>query len=177
MPVGTTIGKSVASDTARSRSARRPTPTGVHSTSAVTPSALDPLDLGNHQRDHVGGVGLGVAGRVGGAEIDEDVLVGKDHAELVGPLRSEGGDQFRHGDDPADLSASARASRLAVDIAAGQDDGDRLAARVEPARQERGEGDGAAGLDHQLQLMEGKGDRGKRFGVADRDGAASCRHC
>ena len=40
MPVGTTMGKSVASETARSISARRPTPTVEHSTSAVKPSAL-----------------------------------------------------------------------------------------------------------------------------------------
>ena len=119
-----------------------------------------------------------VAGLVGGAEIDEDVLVRQDHAELVGPLRSEGGDQFRHGDVPANLSARKGAlEQASVDIAAGKNDRDRLPGHVEPARQEGGESDGAAGLDHQLQLMEGEGDRGKRFGVADRDGAASCRHC
>jgi hypothetical protein len=39
MPVGTTSGKSVASETARRISARLPTPTGAQSTIAVTPAA------------------------------------------------------------------------------------------------------------------------------------------
>ena len=39
MPVGTTSGIPAASETALRISARRPTPTGVHSTSAVTPAA------------------------------------------------------------------------------------------------------------------------------------------
>jgi glutamate synthase domain-containing protein 2 len=45
----------------------------------------------------VGGVGLGVAGLVPGAQIHEDVLVCQDQAQFVGTFRAESGDQIWHG--------------------------------------------------------------------------------
>jgi hypothetical protein len=57
-----------------------------------------PLDLGAHQRDDVGRIGLGVAGLVPRPQVDEDVLVRKDHPELVGTDRPEGGHDAGHPD-------------------------------------------------------------------------------
>ena len=83
MPVGTTSGKPAASDTALRISTRRPTPTGVHSTSAVTPAACAFSSSGAISADHIVSVGLGIAGLVPGAQVDEHVLVRQDHAEFV----------------------------------------------------------------------------------------------
>ena len=44
---------------------------------------LDALDLGRHQRDDVRGIGLGIAGLVPGAQVDEDVLVRQDRPKLA----------------------------------------------------------------------------------------------
>jgi hypothetical protein len=52
---------------------------------------------GRHQAHHVRRVGLGIAGLVGRAQIDEDMLVGKNHAELIAGHGAERGDQCGHG--------------------------------------------------------------------------------
>ena len=78
MPVGTTIAKFVASETAWSMSARRPTPTVEHSTRAVKPCALMRSISRRHQRDDFGSIGLRIAGHVPCAQIDKDVLVRQD---------------------------------------------------------------------------------------------------
>src|SRR6476469_5060447 len=46
--------------------------------------------------------------------------------------------------------------QVGVDIAAGEHDDDVLALGVDAACEQHGEADGAAGLDHQLQLAIGK---------------------
>src|ERR1700680_3389127 len=60
---------------------------------------------------------------------------------------------------------------LAVDIAAGGDDGHGLARCVKLAAEHRGRRRGAAGLDHQLELGEGDGDGAQHLLVADREPA------
>src|SRR6266581_4043202 len=62
-----------------------------------------------------------------------------------------------------------------VHIATGQDrDGD-LAAHVDLSRQQRGERDRAARLDHEFELAEREGDRGGDLGIADGDALADQR--
>ena len=50
---------------------------------------LSARDLRPHERDHCGGIGLGVARLVPRPQVDEDVFVRQEHAKLVGTLRSE----------------------------------------------------------------------------------------
>src|ERR1044072_2166870 len=49
--------------------------------------------------------------------------------------------------------------QLRIDVAAGQHRHHDLAFDVELAAEQRREPDGAAGLDHELELAEGEGDR------------------
>ena len=44
-----------------------------------------------------------------------------------------------------------------------------LSSRIDPAGQQRGEADGAAGLDHQLQFAVGERDRRSNFCVGNAD--------
>ena len=53
--------------------------------------------------------------------------------------------------------------QIRIHIAAGENDDDVLAARIDAACKKRGEADRAAGLDHELQFAEGKADRGGRL--------------
>ena len=50
---------------------------------------LDALDLGRHQRDHIGSIRLRVAGLIGRPQIDEHMLMRQDHAELLAGERAE----------------------------------------------------------------------------------------
>ena len=67
--------------------------------------------------------------------------------------------------------------QIGVDIAAGENDDDVLALGVEAAVEQRGETNGAAGLDHELQLAIGKGDRRGDFLVGSRDAAGEQLGC
>src|SRR6266481_4787701 len=58
--------------------------------------------------------------------------------------------------------------QIRVDIATGEDDDDVLALDVDPAGEQGGETDGAAGLDHELQLAIGERNRGADFRVGGR---------
>src|SRR5690349_14162378 len=53
--------------------------------------------------------------------------------------------------------------QVGIDIAARQNDDDVLALGVDAAGEQRGEANGAAGLDHELQLAIGEGDRSGDF--------------
>jgi hypothetical protein len=53
--------------------------------------------------------------------------------------------------------------QLRIYVAAGQHRDHDLALHVEPAGEQRREADGAARLDHQLQLAEREGDRAADF--------------
>ena len=57
---------------------------------------LDALDLRRHQAHDIGRLGLGVARLVGGAQIDEDVLVRQDHAQPIARHGAECGDELGH---------------------------------------------------------------------------------
>ena len=58
---------------------------------------LDALDFGRHHADDVGRVGLGVAWLIGRPQINENVLMRQDHAELVAGPWTKGRVQFRQG--------------------------------------------------------------------------------
>ena len=61
--------------------------------------------------------------------------------------------------------------RFGIDVAAGEHHDRGLALDVDAAGENGGKGDGAAGLDHQLQFAEGEGNRRQRLVVGHRDGA------
>ena len=60
------------------------------------PARLDALDLGRHQAHDIGRIGLGVARLGGRAQVDEDVLVRQDHAQLIARPGPERGVEFWH---------------------------------------------------------------------------------
>src|SRR5579859_427299 len=61
--------------------------------------------------------------------------------------------------------------QVRIDIAAGENDHDRLVPRVDFAREQCGETDRAARLDHELQFAKRKGHRGANLLVGGGDGA------
>ena len=67
--------------------------------------------------------------------------------------------------------------QLGVDVAAGQHRDHDLALDVELAREQRRKPDGAAGLDHELQLAERKRDRAADLVVARDDALADEPAC
>ena len=64
--------------------------------------------------------------------------------------------------------ASASARTAAVDVATGEHDDDGPAAAIHPAGEQRRQRDCPAGLDDELQFVEGVGDGGERLAIADR---------
>ncbi len=73
------------------------------------------------------------------------------------------------------MSGHQSVKQLGIDVAARQDGDDDLALYVDAAREQRRKPDGAARLDHQLQLAEREGDRAADFLVAGRDAFADQR--
>src|SRR6266403_1122610 len=67
------------------------------------------------------------------------------------------------------MSCDQFREQIRIDIAAGENDDDVLAAGVDAAGQEGGEADRAARLDHELQLAKCKPNRGADFGVGGGD--------
>jgi hypothetical protein len=53
-------------------------------------------DLGRHQFDDVSRFGLGITGLIPGAQVNKNVFVGQNHAQLVGVLRAKGSNEFGH---------------------------------------------------------------------------------
>ena len=66
------------------------------------------------------------------------------------------------------LADEHRAKRVGADVASGQHHADALVLHVKPAGQQRREGGGAAGLDHQLHALEEEPHRRDDLGVGHR---------